>query len=481
VPDDPVTRIDTADVLAVDAAIARTTGSPGFGLTPEGFLPKPFGRLLAEKLALARARFGDELDLGSGSAIRKLLEISALEDARTWSALAAIYDDSFVTSARGDALSRLGEELGLPRPFLEARGRVKLKLQGALPAGVAELTIPRGARMLTPGRHHAATDESAVLSSTSPEVEVAVAAFYPGPDGNLDPSSAPQKLDSFNPADTMLTELFDAQRAAQAAGAPFSVAIDHTAALVGGELQWPDQRYRTLLLRAPRSLWTAEALEVAVSLVPGVRQVHVRDGWGGLDIQQSIFGNFNFIQRVFGSERDLGSPYFLTILVAPTPAAIWSGPYGLGASVEQAIEDLRPIGIFPLVEEAEEVGIGIAAEILVRGLPLPSGAQADVNASAPAIALKARLLERVRRYVDELGFGEPVRASEVVWALMSEPGVADVRALRLLRYPPGFDEVDFAADQSAPAAEGFACGTNVELQVNQIARFVDTADQLQIV
>ena len=93
-------------------------------------MPKSFARLLAEKLALARALLGDDLDLGSGSAIRKLLEVAALEDARTWAALAAIYDNSFVVSATGEALSRLGEELGLPRPFLEANGTVKLKLTG---------------------------------------------------------------------------------------------------------------------------------------------------------------------------------------------------------------------------------------------------------------------------------------------------------------------------------------------------------------
>jgi hypothetical protein len=212
-----------------------------------------------------------------------------------------------------------------------------------------------------------------------------------------------------------------------------------------------------------------------------VRQVQVRDAWGGLDIHQSIFGNFNFIQRVFGSERDLGSPYYLTILVAPTPAAIWAGPDGLRASIEQAIEDLRPIGIFPLIQEAEEVGVGVSAELLVRGLPLPSGPAVTVNQSAPAAALKNRLLQRVRRYVDELGFGEPVRASEAVWALMNEPGVADVRGLELLRYPPSFESVAFEADQLEPVVEEFACGANVELQVNQIARFVDNADRLRIV
>jgi hypothetical protein len=477
---DQNTSIETADVLAIDAAVLRTTGSDGYGVTTNGFVPKPFARLLAEKLALARTLFDDDLDLGSGSVIRKLLEVAALEDARTWAGLASMYDDGFVVTARGDALSRLGAELGFPRPYLEARGTVMLTLQGPLPDGVASLTIPRGARLLSSGGFHAATDETVVLSPASPERNAAVTAFYPGPDGNLDPSIATQKLDRFNAADVTLQELFDLQEAA-AAGAPFSVRIDHTAALAGGDLQWPDPRYRDLLLRAPRSVWTADAIEIAVSLVPGVRQVQVRDASGGLDIEQSIFGNFNFIQRVFGSERDLGSPYYLTILVAPTPAAIWAGPDGLRASIESAIEDLRPISIFPQVVEADEVGIGVAADLVVSQLPLPTGSQSVVNASPAATALKQRLLLRIGRYVDGLGFGDAVRYSEIMWALMNEPGIADVRDLRILRYPPGFDSIDFGESQAQPAPEDLDCGDNVELQVNQIPRFVDSADALGIV
>jgi hypothetical protein len=486
VPDDSstATRVDTADVLAIDDAVARSTGTEQFGVTRQGFAPKSFARLLAEKLALARALLGDELDLGSGSVVRKLLEVTALEDARTWAALGAMYDDSFVTSATGDALSRLGDELGLARPHLEAIGSVKLRLQGSLPEGTGEVVIPRGARLLTPGGHHVATTERATLSPTSQERIVGVAAFFPGPEHNLDPSftdangAHTQRIDRFNPLDDQLRELFDAMAAS---GNAFQVFVEHTVALTGGERFWPDARYRELLLRAPRSTWRADAIEIAVSLVPGVRQVQVRDAWGGLDIHQSIFGNFNFIERVFGSERDLGSPYYLAVLVAPTPAAIWEGPDGLRTAVESAIEDLRPISIFPRVEQAEQIGIGIAADLVVRGLPLPSGSRATVNASAPATALKQRLLGRVRQYVDTLGFGEPVRASEVTWALMNEPGVADVHRLRLLRYPAGFDAVDFGASPVGTGVEELDCGTNVELQVNQVPVTVDDPSGLVVV
>jgi hypothetical protein len=478
VADERSTSVETADVLAIDDAVARSSGAASFGVTEHGFVPKSFARLLAEKLALARALFGEDLDLGSGSAIRKLLEISALEDMRTWAALASIYDNSFIGSAIGDALSRLGDEVGLERPFLEARGTVKLKLTGSLPESEPDLVIPRGGRLLTSGGHHVAVDERVLLSAAATERVAAVIAFYPGPEHNLDPSVPEQKIDRLNPLDDQLRPIFELREDSDDG---FDVVVEHSAPLTGGELQWPDARYRELLLRAPRSVWRADAIEVAASLVAGVRQVQVRDGWGGLDIAQSIFGNFNFVERLFGSERDLGSPYYLDVLVAPTPAAIWDGPDGLRAAIESAIEDLRPISIFPRVEQADQLGIGIAADLVVRGLPLPSGSRATVNESPPASALKERLLRRVRQYVDGLGFGEPVRAAEVIWVLMNEPGIADVRRPRLLRYPAGLDAVDFAATPAPTGVEEFDCGANVDLQPNQVPVLVEDDSGLTIV
>lgn len=482
-PDSTNTRIDTADILAIDAAVARSSGSTQFGITQDGFIAKPFARLLAEKLTLARELFGNDLDLSSGSAIRKLLEVSALEDARTWAALTSMYDNNFVSTATGDALSRLGEELGIPRPFLEAQGKIRLTLVGGLPTGVSQLSILRGARLLTPGGHHVATDESVVLSPGSPVREVAVVSFYPGPEHNLDPAlpaadgTFPQKIDRWNRNDPMLDELIQTETLT---GTQL-VQIEHTTRLSGGELQWTDSRYRQLLLQAPRSLWSVAAIQTAVSLVPGVRQVQVRDAWGGLDLSQAIFGNFNFIERVFSTERDLGSPYYFTVLVAPTPAAIWEGPDGLRVSVESAIEDLRPISIFPQVKKVDEVGVGLSAKLVVKGLPLPTGSRAVVNTSAPAIALKERLMARLRQYINALSFGEPVRASEVVWSLMNEPGIVDVVDPELLRYPPNFDALDFSRAPDPAAIQEFTCGQNVNLLVNEIPVYVDDPSRLEIV
>jgi hypothetical protein len=468
---------DEVDILAIDEEVARTTGAQAYGLGDEGFVPKPFARLLAEKITLARTVFGADADLTSGSALRKVLEVTCLEDARTWAALGAMYDNQFISSARGEALSRLGEELGLPRPFLQAQGTIRLT--PTLPAGLNELLIPRGARLYSSGNHHVATTESVVLTPTGGPKDVGVEAFYPGPEHNLDPlvsagGGNPQKIAFWNRDDVKLAAL---KNAAGTNPLEIVVAIAHTQPLGGGELRWPDARYRDLLLRAPRSTWSVEAVRIAASLVPGVRRVVVRDG-GGLDIDLPIFGTFNFIERVFGAERDIVSPNFFTVLVALTDSAIFEGPAGVRVSVESVIEDLRPIGIYPGVQEARRMFVGIAANLVVTGIPLPRTSTGVINNSDAARNFKKGLLDRVQRYVDTLDFGEPVRFSEVTFALMSEPGLADVRNLQLLRSPPRLGEVQQLGGRRFSA---LPIGENLTVGDSEIATFVDDFALMKIV
>jgi hypothetical protein len=480
--DNEQTTIDLRDVLNLDETVLRSTGAEDYGITSTGFVPKPFARLLAEKLALARALFGDELDLTSGSAVRKLLELTALEDARTWASMADIYDNSYIPTATGDGLSRLGTEYGIPRPFLEARGTVTLKLNGAIPQGFSPIVLMRGARMFTPGGHHAVLDETVTLTAAQPEQNVFVSAFYPGESHNLNPQNDPQqKLTSWNYSHPALDQLLKARRKAGEAGQVFDVLIEHTGPLTGGDRRWSDARYRALLLNAPRALWNADAIRIALTLVPGVKQVMIRDGWGGLDIYQSIFGNFNFIERVFSAERDLGSPYYFEVIVAPTEGAIWEGETGLRVSIENAIEDLRPISIFPRIVRAERVYLGIAAQLVVRGIPLPGNTRAAMNASPLAAALKKRLLQRIQAYLDTIQFGEPVRLAEITWAIMSEPGIVDVIGLNLVRYPGQLESfVGAALNPNQPGVQRIS-NENLTLQGSQIPVLVEYIDGLSII
>lgn len=283
-----------SELKALEDLVRRSGDGGKYGLTNAGFVPKPYAQLLREGLAAARAVLGADVDLAPGSVIRKLVELGALESARTYAVMAGTYDDMFVSTARGPALSRLGDELGLSRPFMRASGAVRLSLSG--PA--ARVRIGRGARLMSRGGHHVFTASGVELTQAAPSAEVEVTAFFPGAAGNLDPAVPDQKIALWNdsygfdsPAEDKLAELRAAARDQGAANLEAVVAIDQAAPLTGGDARWPDEQYRELLLRLPRSIWTPEAIQAAVSLVPGVRRAIVQDQFGGLDIDRAIFGN----------------------------------------------------------------------------------------------------------------------------------------------------------------------------------------------
>jgi uncharacterized phage protein gp47/JayE len=484
------TSIDLTDVLAVDDTVTRSSGSANFGVTQAGFLPKPFTRLLAEKIALAQQLIDPALDLSSGSVVRKLLEVTALEDARTWAALAAEYDDSFVSTARGRALSDLGAELGIGRPFLTATGSVTLTLATALPATVPQLVLPRGSRLATSGGHRIALATAVQFTAGVTSAVVPVTSFDPGPVGNLDPAVTdaggghPQRIDRWEIADTKLAAMIAADTAAGFLDTASSIGqglvrVQHTQALTGGNAQFDDDRYRALLLAAPRSLWTADSIAATVALVPGVRQVAVRDGWGGLDLSQSIFGQFNFMERLFAADRDMSSPFFITVLVAPTEAAVWEGTAGLRAAVQQSIRDVRPVGIFPDVVQAEQVFFTIQADVVTSGVPLPSGSVASRNLSPGALALKQRLAARLRGVVDGLELAEPVRAAALSAAIMAEPGVIDVSGLQLIRFPYAVDTVG-SGGESDTSPDTLDVDENLTVGADEIAVFVESPGRLTV-
>jgi hypothetical protein len=463
--------------IPLDELMRTTNAGRPYGITEAGFVPKPVSRLLEEKLAAATLLFGDDIDLTSGSVTRKFCEMMALEEARMWEHLGTQYADSFVVTATGQALSQLGAELGITRPHYRARGTVTIVVDGDIPPSRTFVQLQKGTRMLTSGGHDYFLDNAVTVSNEQKRVDVPVVAFSPGPEMNLDASTPSQILDRFNEFDDRAT---DVRAVAAEAGQPV-ITIEHSLPTAGGETFWDDESYRDLLLAYPRNLWTPDAVRVAVALVPGVRQVLVKDLYGGLDINQSIFGNFSFIERLFSEERSLGDPYYFTVLVAPGDGAIWDGPGQLRERVREAIDQVRPIGILPKIEPAQLIGTGFQCTIAVEGLPIPGGTPTAINDSPEAKALKGRIFDRVRRYNDGLRIGEPVRYSEVLWAVMEEPGVVDCKQLRLRRYPPLLQSFNFLMAAPTPGPQVFGPEEDVIVTPTEIADFVGDEQAVQIV
>jgi hypothetical protein len=418
-----------------------------YGVTRTGFNIKPFQAIIDEKAERARAMFGGDVDMRSTSALRKLLDISSYEDHELWKRMEQLYYGNFISTASGDALNLLGEDVGVARRFLNATGEVKFKLSGEAPGRVYHLPI--GALVETdPPIHPFRTLAGVSLSAAAKEAIVKVEAIERGPAGNV----AANAINKINPVYL--------QRHLNLGSA--TVSVKNEAATSGGERAEDDAAYRELLLGYPRTLWTLEAVTSAVKRVDGVRDCRSFDSLGGVDVSLSRFKSFLFSQRRFGAQRLLGAPYFFDIVVAIYPGFPWEsegGGAGVKDAIEMALRDVRPISIFPNLRLANNILVGLRAKVLIK----PGH---DRNAVAASIK------ERLESRVSALKLGGEVLYSAVLCDCLEAAGVVDVQQLHLRRCPPLFARVSFGGRLrfQGDVIEA-AVGENLALPPDEIAVF----------
>lgn len=418
-----------------------------FGIGKTGFNIKPFQTILEEKAARAREVFGADIDLRSTSALRKILDISSAEDQELWKRAEQLYYSNFITTASGQSLDFLGKDVGVERRFLASTGKVKLKLTGEAPGRLYHL--PVGTLVETdPAVQRFSTKNLVTLSDQNKEAVVEIVATARGPASNV-PAAAINKINAVY-----------AQRFLNLGGAVISVANEEPTS--GGTLPEDDSSYRDLLLGFPRTLWTLESVRRVVKSIDGVRDCRLFDPLGGVDVSLSKFALFSFSQRRFGTQRLLGTPYFFNILVATLPGFLWESEglvTGLKQTIEDSIRDVRPISVFPNLQRADDVRIGIRARILIR-----SGH--DKN------SVVASIKERLERRINALGLGNSVLYSEVLCDCMETPGVVDIQQLHLRRCPPLFLTINLGGHQrfQSQIIES-SVGENIALLPNEIAVF----------
>lgn len=418
-----------------------------YGVTPAGFVVKPFADILNAKLDLARSAFGPDIDLRSTSTLRQILDIASAEDQEHWKALEGAYYANFISTATGDALDVLGDDLGLQRQNQQASGQVTFTLANEAPG--RNYTVPIGTLVETaaPVIRFRTTD-TATLSSAQRTATLPATAVLPGASGNIAASAIIQ-------IDPIYASHYLSLGTA-------TVAATNAAPFTGGDLLADDETYRGQLLRLPRTLFTVQAVTATVLNVDGVRDCRVSDPLGGVDVSLSIFDSFVFDRRRFGQARFLGTPYFFDVLVAPQPGYAWEtigAVVGLRDQVAAAVDTVRPIGIFPNIRLADLVVVGVRATITT---------QPGIDLVSVGAALKGAFENRVAG----LGLGGPVLASEVLRDLLSVSGVVDVQNLHLRRYPPAFGSIVFGDReqfQSAPIEADI--GANLSLTSNEIATF----------
>lgn len=433
-----------------------------YGVTNQGFIVKPFQAILNDAFARAQQLFGSDIDLRSSSTIRKIIELGCLDTALLWMTLDDVYHGGFTSTASGGALDLLGTDLGLGRASLKAVGQVTFKLTSSAP-DKSVLTLPPGTLVCTAAPNSVEFRLSLVLNlsndPTQPypaQANAAVTAVAPGVRSNV----AANQIVRINPTFAARYLSFD----------PSYIAVSNTAAFSGGEGYEDDSSYRRKLQAQPRTFWTPDAIRETVYAVDAVRDVLVSDPYGGLDTSASLFGGTCFGDALFHVPRDVGNPYFFSIVVASVPGALWetegTGPdqiVGLHDQILAALEPIRPISTFPMLVQADSVEVALRAQ-----LTLQSGADSD--------GVRTAAMAAVATYITSLRLGDAVLYSQVLRVLTELPGVVDVQNLRLRRCPSRFGEVVFGppviyADPNNIMPFEASCGGNLTLAPNEVAVF----------
>jgi uncharacterized phage protein gp47/JayE len=427
-----------------------------FGVTEHGFTIKPFDLILEASQERARAAFGSDVDLGSTSPLRKILEVVAAEDAELWKRLEDLYYSNFISTASGVSLDLLGEDLGLTRRNLFSGGPVTFTLTNPEPG--RRYLLPEGMIVITGAPVQSFhTTEPLTLSAAVPQGTVAARAFARGRDGDIpkhailgvDPEFRKRYLDL---------------------GQAVELTATNPQPFVGGKDTEPDEVYRARLLGLPRNLWTVESVVRAVLDVEGVVDVEVFDPLGGVDVAQSYFNQFNFNERLFGTERRLGEPYFFDVVVAHEIGWPWetvNNVVGVYERVLAAVDRVRPVGIHPNVIQANHIEVGVQATLVVAP-------------GADTQAILAAVKERIATRMGTFKLGGDALFSQVMRAFVEEPGVSDVQQMRLRRCPPAFGRISFGTVPFQTSVVEAPPGENVIMGPREIAVFRLDSDLIDI-
>ncbi len=418
-----------------------------FGVTADGFVLKGIDRIVADQQSRAQAMFGADVDLTSGSAMRKVLDAVAWDAQELWRGLEAQYYSNFVTTATGPSLDLLGTDLGIARRNLQAQGQVVLTLTHG--ATGRTYVLPEGTVIETtaaPVISFRATGP-VTLSPDRPVATITVQAVSRGPGGNL-PAGRQLQIDPGWAA--LHLNLGEA-----------TITPANPQAFSGGELVEADADYRSRLLGVPRTIWTPDAVLAQVLDTDGVRDAAVFDPLGGVDVSQSYFNMFLYGQRAFSLQRQVGSPYYFDIAVAPEPGWPWTTDGGNIPGIYDTLLDTvrqwRPASIFPNIVQANEVNIGIRATLIIQ-----PGQNQD--------AIKGQIIDALHASVDTVRLGRSVLYSDVMLIARSVPGVVDVQNLHLRRNPPVFAEIKFSGALYGQSVE-LDIGENAVLAPDEIAQF----------
>lgn len=288
-----------------------------YGVTPAGFVRKPFTAILADYEARARAALGDDIDLQPHTPFYQLLESVAYETALIWDLLEDLYYNGYIDFATGNSLDHLVALLGIRRKVATPAGGAVLFSR---PAPGPILTIPAGTRVATQDLSLVyQTTQTADLTDLS--VSVPVIAVDPGAAGNVAPATVTRLVDPLSGITT----------------------VSNPEAITGGTDAEPDETLRHRVVSyAPSTKATRYSIAAALTGLDGVQNVSLVEDLSNCTITITVTG-------------------------------------GNDAEITATIEDTRPAGIQVLWHRPTPVAIDATATVSLVPSADPPAVQAEVE------------------------------------------------------------------------------------------------------
>lgn len=422
-----------------------------FGVTEDGFTIKSYDVILAENLRRAQQIFGPDVDLTCTSPIHKIIEVTATEDAELWKRMEDLYYSNFVSTATGQSLDTLGDDLGVRRQQSFAQGEVTFTVNNPVPGHT--YTLPTGTVVVTAAPTVAFyTTVEQVLTAENPSAIVLVQAFKRGTTGNIKQG----QIVGIDPNFQLRHSELNLIAIEVKNNADFGIAP-----LTNGADDEKDEDYRARLLGFPRTIWTIERVRRAALDVEGVIDVLLFDPLGGVDVAQSYFNLFKFGEKRFSGERQLGEPYFFEVVVAheiPRPWRTLGKVTGIYEQVSDAVDKERPIGIYANIVQADHIDVGVRATVIIE-------------AGTDEQSLRSSIEQQIVTGIGTLKLGADVLFSQVMRAFVEQTGVIDVQNMHLRRCPPHFGRITFGAVLFQSTVLEVEVGDNLVMGPREIAIF----------
>jgi len=333
-----------------------------YGIINEGFITKTYDIILSEMISKAQEFFGPEIDLRSTSSLYKFLQIIAYQITVQWESMERYWSATFLKTATGLSLDYHGDDFDLLRKTADySQGIVTFTTDGTIP-----LTIPEGTTIQTETNYIFETNNDLTILSGSTG-SIAITAQESGSLYNV----GSNEITVISPTIAHVLSVTN--------DSPTTGALDLES----------DEEFRSRLSNLSRTNWTTDSIKSAIEEISGVREVQIYENYPE-NHQFTVF-----IAPILAGTLSSGSAYY---------------DQSFFDIIEQAIEEKRPICVYPVIEEANQISIDISAEI-------------ELDASYDFDTIYDNIEERITSYITALRIGENVLYHEIVWAIMEEPGV----------------------------------------------------------